>query len=319
MAFHDLAREYSITTGTSDAVLSGAVPGCLTWDLAGVTNGETVRYTIVTYSTTTNRPTHSEEGVGTYTTSTKTLARTTIKSSTNGGSKITLTGLSEVFITPDSVILNSVDPYGLHHRLSGSHADDDEFDTDTSASYTAVTPAGTANWSIANHALACQFTNQDSSDAAAFLKSITLANGEWLETSIRVNASSVNYTFAGLVLSDGTTTTSNAICISTFRSASVDVTTIRADYGTLTNLATAGINYDFGPWSFGGALRLRLIRNSSTAYTWTVSDETGSKFYGYSVSTVNPGFTPTKGGVFVSTWGSVHEAVVSFDYLRHMS
>jgi hypothetical protein len=99
MAFHNLAREYSTTTGTSDAVLTGAVPGFNTWELAGVTNGETVRYGITTYDTASHRPTHSEVGTGTYNTGTNTLARTTVISSTNAGSKITLTGLSEVFIT----------------------------------------------------------------------------------------------------------------------------------------------------------------------------------------------------------------------------
>src|SRR5215212_9180276 len=100
MSFHNLAREYTITTGTSDCVLSGAVPGCNTWDNAGVTNAEAVEYSIITYSTTTHRATGTECGSGTYTTSTKTLARTTVESSTNAGSKITLTGLSEVFIIP---------------------------------------------------------------------------------------------------------------------------------------------------------------------------------------------------------------------------
>ncbi len=105
--FKNLAREYSTTTGTSDAVLTTAVPGCNTWDLAGVTNGQVVRYGIITYSTTSNRPTHSEVGLGTYTTSTKTLARTTVESSTNAGSKITLTGLSEVFVNPTALDLNA--------------------------------------------------------------------------------------------------------------------------------------------------------------------------------------------------------------------
>lgn len=100
MPFRNLAREYSVTTGTSDAVLTTAVPGCNTWALAGVVTGEVVRYGIITYSTTTNRPTHSEIGIGTYTTSTKTLARTTVESSTAAGAKITLTGLSEVYICP---------------------------------------------------------------------------------------------------------------------------------------------------------------------------------------------------------------------------
>lgn len=100
--FRNLAREYSTTTGTSDCVLTGAVPGCNTWENAGVTNGEVVRYGIITYSLTSNRPTHSEVGIGSYNTSTNTLARTTVESSTNAGSKITLTGLSEVYICPTS-------------------------------------------------------------------------------------------------------------------------------------------------------------------------------------------------------------------------
>lgn len=98
--YRNLAREYSTTTGTSDCVLSGAVPGCNTWEDAGVANSEIVRYGIITYSTSTHRPTHSEIGVGSYNTATNTLARTTVESSTNSGSKITLTGLSEVYICP---------------------------------------------------------------------------------------------------------------------------------------------------------------------------------------------------------------------------
>lgn len=102
MALHDLAKELSTTTGTADAVLSGAVDGCNTWDDAGVTNGESVKYGIVTFDLTTHRPIARELGTGTYTTSTKTVARTSVVSSSNGGSKITMTGLSHVYITPRS-------------------------------------------------------------------------------------------------------------------------------------------------------------------------------------------------------------------------
>lgn len=111
MAFRNLAREYSTTTGTSNCVLSGAVPGCNTWELAGIANGETVRYGIITYSTTTNRPTHSEVGIGTYDTATNTLTRATVESSTAAGAKITLTGLSEVFINPAAADMNALAAY----------------------------------------------------------------------------------------------------------------------------------------------------------------------------------------------------------------
>lgn len=106
MTFHNLAREYTTTTGTADCVLTGAVPGCNTWVLAGVTNGESVRYGIITYDTSTHRPTHSEVGTGTFNTGTLTLARTTVEGSTNAGAKIVLTGLSEVYICPAASYYN---------------------------------------------------------------------------------------------------------------------------------------------------------------------------------------------------------------------
>lgn len=99
MAFHNLAREYTVTTGTASMVLTGAVPGYNTFELSGVTNSETIHYRVTTFDTLTHRPTHSETGEGVYTTADNTLTRATVEQSTNGGSKIELTGLSEVWIT----------------------------------------------------------------------------------------------------------------------------------------------------------------------------------------------------------------------------
>ena len=123
MAFRNLAREYSTTTGTSDCVLTGAVPGCNTWELAGIANGETVRYGIITYSLTNNRPTHSEVGIGTYNTATNTLTRGTVESSTAAGAKITLTGLSEVYICPTALDFNSGgNPFASYYQNGSATA-----------------------------------------------------------------------------------------------------------------------------------------------------------------------------------------------------
>lgn len=100
MAFYNLARMYTETTGTGTVTLTTAVPGCLTFDLAGVSNGATVQYSIITYDTDTHRATHTEVGTGTYTASGTTLTRTTVEKSTNSNNKITLTGLSEVMLAP---------------------------------------------------------------------------------------------------------------------------------------------------------------------------------------------------------------------------
>jgi hypothetical protein len=92
MALHDLARMTSTTTGTGTLTLGAAVSGFLTFALAGVADGELVRYSIRDGSS-------SEAGLGTYTASGTTLARTTIISSTNGGSAISCSGNQQVFIT----------------------------------------------------------------------------------------------------------------------------------------------------------------------------------------------------------------------------
>lgn len=98
MAFHNLAKELSTTLGTADAVVSGAIAGFNTLEDAGVTDGETINYGIVTFDITTHRPTFSEVGIGVYDVATKTVTRASVVDSTNGGAKIVLTGLSWVFI-----------------------------------------------------------------------------------------------------------------------------------------------------------------------------------------------------------------------------
>jgi hypothetical protein len=108
MTLYNLARMYTTTTGTGTVTLTTAVAGCLTFDLAGVSNGETVNYGIITYDTASHRPTHSEVGTGVYTTIGTTLTRASIEKSTNGGSAITLTGLSEVYICPPASFYNAI-------------------------------------------------------------------------------------------------------------------------------------------------------------------------------------------------------------------
>lgn len=100
----DLARMYSATTGDSTITLTTAVPGCKTFAEAGVADSDNINYAIVTYDTSTGRPTGTEMGIGKYIASGTQLQRTTVLSSISSDSddtedaQITLTGLSEVFI-----------------------------------------------------------------------------------------------------------------------------------------------------------------------------------------------------------------------------
>ena len=94
--YYDLARvQVASAPGTGTITLGSAVYGFLTFPLAGVQNGDVVTYAI-------NDGAQSEIGYGTYTTSSNTLSRDHVYSSTNGGisgSKISVSAFAQVFIT----------------------------------------------------------------------------------------------------------------------------------------------------------------------------------------------------------------------------
>jgi len=123
----NLARMYTETTGTGTLTLTTAVPSFLSFDAAGVANGATVTYAIYCGP-------HREIGAGVYTASGLTLTRATVYSSTNGGSKISLTGRSEVFITAAKEDFDSFTTDLTAHLNDTSDAHD--------ASAISFTPAG---------------------------------------------------------------------------------------------------------------------------------------------------------------------------------
>jgi hypothetical protein len=88
---YDRVKETTTTTGTGTITLAGAVSGFRSFSVVG--NGNTCFYTLVS-------GTDWEVGIGTYTASGTTLARTTVLASSAGGTtKITLAGTSDVFLT----------------------------------------------------------------------------------------------------------------------------------------------------------------------------------------------------------------------------
>ena len=90
----DRVKETTTTTGTGTITLGGAVSGFQTFTSI-LSNADTTYYAIIDY---TNND--FEVGIGTFTSSGTTLARTTILESSNSGSAVNLgSGTKEVFIT----------------------------------------------------------------------------------------------------------------------------------------------------------------------------------------------------------------------------
>jgi hypothetical protein len=89
----DRVRDTTTTTGTGTVTLSGTAPTGYQTFGAAIGNGNTTYYTI-------NAGSQWEVGLGTYSSTGPTLARTTVLSSSNGGSLVDFsTGTKDVFVT----------------------------------------------------------------------------------------------------------------------------------------------------------------------------------------------------------------------------
>jgi len=92
LVLKDRVRETTIVLGTADATLLGAVTGYQAFSVIG--NGNTCYYTIA------DSAGNWEVGIGTYSTTGPTLARTTVVASSNAGAKVTFpAGTKDVFVT----------------------------------------------------------------------------------------------------------------------------------------------------------------------------------------------------------------------------
>ena len=93
LALQDRVQETTTTAGTGTITLAGAVTGYQAFTAVG--NGNTTYYCIAGLGTT-----EWEVGIGTYTLSGTTLARTTVLASSNGGSLVSFSvGTKSVFVT----------------------------------------------------------------------------------------------------------------------------------------------------------------------------------------------------------------------------
>jgi hypothetical protein len=93
LVLDDRVQETTTTTGTGTVTLLGAIPGYQSFSVIG--NANTTYYTIAGQGTS-----EWEVGLGTYTSSGTTLARTTVLDSSNGGSLVNFSaGTKNVFVT----------------------------------------------------------------------------------------------------------------------------------------------------------------------------------------------------------------------------
>jgi hypothetical protein len=246
LALFDRVQETTTTTGTGSVTLAGAVPGFQSFAVVG--NGNTCYYTIVDGSA-------WEVGIGTYSTSGPTLARTTVLSNSSGNtSPITLAaGTKSIFLT-----------YPAEKSVNLDASDN-------------VSPLGTVSsgvWQGSTVGVAYGGTGVTASSGA---NSVVLRDGSQNIAVNRVNQSNTNTTAAG-----GTTALSAASSYIHTLVGTGGQTYTLPDATTLTtgvafvfnNLATGTLtiaNYagtTIGTIPSGGAGAVFLTLNSTVGGTW---------------------------------------------------
>jgi hypothetical protein len=241
----DRVQETTTTSGTGSVTLAGAVSGFQTFAVIG--NGNTCYYTIVNGSA-------WEVGIGTYSTTGPTLARTTVLSNSNGNtSPITLSGGSNVFVTYPSEKSINLDASDNASPL-GTIASGTWQGTTIGVAYggTGVTTSSGANSVVlrdANQNVAVNRLNQANTSIAA-------AGG----TTNLTPASTYSQTLTGtgnqsFQMPDATTLATGVAFV--FNNNAT---------GTLTMVNNASATVGVVP--AGGAVALILIANNTAAGTW---------------------------------------------------
>jgi len=172
---YNLARVETTTTGSGTLTLGDAVVGCLTFANAGVQDGDVVSYSIVDGNNT-------ESGHGTYASAGPTLARTTIYSSTNSGSVISLSGNAQVAITALAQDMLALQTSGilqveLYNETLGSAGNFDTDPTDLSGYDHLEINLTTRCDIVAEYDIAYMFFNNDTTATNYFYQRLGIYNG----------------------------------------------------------------------------------------------------------------------------------------------
>jgi hypothetical protein len=301
LVVYDRVQETTTTSGTGSVTLLGAVSGFQSFAVVGNTN--TTYYTITDGA-------QWEVGIGTYSTSGPTLARTTVLSNSNGNtSPITLSGgLAQVFVTYTAEKSVNLDASGNVTPL-GTIASGTWQGTTVGVSYggTGVTASSGANSVVLRDA------NQNTSLNNIFrnITSTVSAAG----TTVLTAASSFTQVLTGTLaqtyqLPDATTLTNGASfqfnnnstgALSIVNNGSGPVATVAAGGATqlfLTSTSTAN-----GTWDTHGFLPENILWGTNSLYLAT-DVITGGTWNGGTIGTAYGGTgltTFTSGGALYAT------------------
>jgi len=276
----DRVRETTTTTGTGAVTLAGAATGCQAFSSA-IGNGNTTYYTIADQG-----GPNWEVGLGTYSSSGNTLARTTVLSSSNAGGLVTFTaGTKDVFVTyPAEVALYSGGALGTPSSGTLTNC---TFPNASTSVFGAVKVDGTTITA-----------------SSGVISAVGGGGGSGTVTSVSVVSANG---FAGSV---ATATTTPAITLTT------SITGVLKGNGTDISAASSGTDYSAGTSALAtgilksttstGALSIAVAADFPTLNQDTTGTSTAANGLKSATTTVSvSGATaPTSGQVLTATSGS---------------
>lgn len=193
---------------------------------------------------------------------------------------------------------------------------DDEFGSASlDTAWVEVTPTGTVVWTQGSGVLSVTAESQTSEDICGLVKPFPVFPPRIIETAVRVFGNLGDYTMAGLVFSDGTTVSSNAVAVWLELSSTAGSVRIRQRSGTFTAMTDDDSSVTvahYGIW-----LYMRLRWKAINTFEIEVSTD-GVSWVGLDMADMFLTFTPTHAGLMFSSWGDaeVDSKVGSFEYFR---
>ena len=189
---------------------------------------------------------------------------------------------------------------------------DDKFFLGSTPGGTDVTPAGSVTWTEQDDRLYVSAVNQLANDVPCRLWALTPSSFPvTIDTALERLGNSVSFPGMGILLTDGTTTTSNGVIVFVYQDVECDVWS-----GTITAMTTNLGNTAIGQGNrtMSGHHYLRLIWDSSNTFRAGFSKDSVNFVYNADDSVT---LTPTHFGVFGTSWS---HATISgsgaFEYVR---
>lgn len=198
-----------------------------------------------------------------------------------------------------------------------STAYDDEFEGESTASWSAITPTGNADWTEQYGVLSVLFDSQVANDCAANVTSLNgLSYPLYAVTASRIAGPHDDFLMFGPLFCDGTTSTANV----TWNMTHYDDTNPGRLYhshrsGTITNVSTAHYSSQGVVW--GGWIWQRIDWITTNSFRAWLSPD-GISWVSLGQTAQAPTLTPTHYGLGVSSWDTTTSTkrAASFEFFR---